>query len=190
MNCEGGPVTFTGNRVISRQTTRQAVRLIQLPGQSLKRYWWDGNSYYGPDPFFRGTQEGIDYPGFNMDFQGWKTSTKFDAESKRSPEPPGDTTVAIRRNKYEKGRANIVIYNWGGKESVEVDPGAGGLVEGDAYEVRDAQNYFGKPVAEGTWDGNAVAIPMTGLAKAAPVGLKAPAHTAPWFGTFVLMRKQ
>src|SRR6185295_10693666 len=51
----------------------------------------------------------------------------------------------------------------------------------------DAQNFYGPPVASGTYSGSPVSIPMAGLSKAVPSGFVTPAHTAPLFGTFVVM---
>ena len=66
-----------------------------------------------------------------------------------------------------------------------------GLNVGDAFEIRDAMNYFGAPVATGTYDGSSsISIPMNNLQPAAPLGsgLTYPVHTAPQFGAFVLVR--
>jgi hypothetical protein len=66
-----------------------------------------------------------------------------------------------------------------------------GLTVGDGFEIRDAMNYFGAPVATGTYDGSSsISIPMNNLQPAAPLGsgLTYPVHTAPQFGAFVLVR--
>src|SRR6185437_1239306 len=42
-------------------------------------------------------------------------------------------------------------------------------------------------VERGVYSGNPVAISMTGLTKATPIGFAAPAHTAPGLGLFVLL---
>jgi MYXO-CTERM domain-containing protein len=99
---------------------------------------------------------------------------------------PTGKKVVIRPNVHEPGRAHIAIYNWDGDGSVFVDLASMNLKSGDSYSIRDAQNFFGAPVAEGTYDGAGVSVPMTGLAKQAPVGLSAPPHTGPEFGAFVL----
>ena len=64
------------------------------------------------------------------------------------------------------------------------------LEPGDAFEIRDAQNYFGPPVASGTYAGKSVEIPMGGTAVAAPVGtpVKPYVHTPKEFGAFVVRR--
>ena len=70
-----------------------------------------------------------------------------------------------------------------------VDITAAKLPAGAAYEIRDAQNYFGAPVAKGTYDGRPVNLVISGLRAAAAVGNvpAAPAHTAPTFAAFVVV---
>ena len=102
---------------------------------------------------------------------------------------PSGVFVGVRPNAYESGRANVVIYNWSHLPAVSVDLTAAGLVVGDTYEVRDAQNYFGPAVLSGVYDGTAL-FPMAGL-PAAPVLGDAPiqpGHTSAEFGAFVVRR--
>ena len=67
-----------------------------------------------------------------------------------------------------------------------------GLQEGDAFEVRDAQNFFGPPLVMGVYDGLPVTIPMN-LTEVTPLVGRvthfANRHTAPEFGVFVVMRR-
>ena len=96
----------------------------------------------------------------------------------------------MRPNKYEVGRANIAIYNWDLDPMVAVDV-SGLLSPGAVYEVRDAENFFGPPIASGTYDGRPISIPMSGLIAAAANGQvpTPPRHSAPEFGAFVLLCK-
>jgi hypothetical protein len=70
-----------------------------------------------------------------------------------------------------------------------VDVSGVGLQQGDSYEVRDALNWTGSPVASGQYTGGLISIPMSGLNPATPVGSPAiaPVHTAPEFGTFLML---
>ena len=112
------------------------------------------------------------------------TQGQFPSNTYYSSRPMG-VKVFIRPNAYEAGRANITIYNWDLQSTVPV--GLNGLLSaGSYYEVRDAQNPFGPPVLTGTYDGNPVAFPMTGLTPATPVGVSAPAPSGPEFHVFVL----
>jgi hypothetical protein len=101
---------------------------------------------------------------------------------------PAESKVFVRINKYEAGRATITVFNWQHAATVSVDLGSF-LAAGTAYEVRDAQNFYGAPVASGTYQGGAVSLPMSGLAPAAPVGMSAPAPTGPEFNVFVVLPK-
>ena len=102
---------------------------------------------------------------------------------------PTSTVVRVRPNRYEPGRANIVVYNWSDQAQVSVDLRGSGLTIGQRFEIRDAQNYFGSPVCSGVYDGSPVTVPMSGLTVAAPVGSVpvAPRHTGPRFGAFVVL---
>ncbi len=101
---------------------------------------------------------------------------------------PSGVFVGIRPNAYEAGRANIAIFNWARHSAVPVDVAAT-LAVGTAFEVRDAQNFFGPPVATGVYGGGPITIPMTGLTAAPLVGTVpiAATHTGPEFGAFVLL---
>jgi hypothetical protein len=103
---------------------------------------------------------------------------------------PAGLKVFVRPNRYELGRANITIFNWDMKPTVDIDVSAAGLKRGDRFELRDAQDYFGAPVVSGTYSGAALAVPMTGTAVSAPAGTVAvpPKHTSPEFGVFILRK--
>jgi hypothetical protein len=106
------------------------------------------------------------------------------------PPPPASNHVMVRPNRYEAGRANIAIVNWQRLASVSVDVSAAGLAAGDAYVIRDAQDFFGPPVVTGTYTGAAVGIPMGSTALATFYGTIStmPRHSDNRFGAFVLMR--
>ena len=174
---QSGPVNFTGNTVFIRPSAYQEIILQMTSGQSVGSYTWDNNTYYGRN-FFNFTS--------NYDFAGWKGATQFDAHSSFNPNAPTGVWVYVRPNKYEPKRANIIIYNWDLNSQVAVDL-SNVLRSGDAFVIQDAQNFYGPPVVKGVFNGTAVSIPMTNLPKASPIGFATPAHTAPQFGTFVLL---
>jgi len=103
------------------------------------------------------------------------------------PSRPTGVKVFLRPNAYEPGRANITVYNWDQRETVEVNIRTI-LPIGATYEVRNAQDYFGAPVATGVYSGAPIRLPMTGLSVASPVGVSAPPPTGPEFNVFVLSR--
>jgi hypothetical protein len=98
---------------------------------------------------------------------------------------PTGTVIRISPNAYEAGRANIAIYNWDKKSTVNVDLSSV-LSVGSAYEIRNAQDFFGAPVASGTYSGGSVALPMSGLSVASPIGWSAPDPTGPEFNAFIV----
>jgi hypothetical protein len=97
--------------------------------------------------------------------------------------------VFVRPNAYEKGRGNIVVYNFNGQGSVAVDLG-NVLSSGDRYEVRNVQNLNGTPVASGTFSGGSVSIPLNGVTPPTPVGLSSPRapRTGPDFDVFIVVK--
>jgi len=102
---------------------------------------------------------------------------------------PSDVQIFIRPNQYETGRANLTVFNWPEKDTVQVSAADLAGVEihpGDKYILHNVQDYF-DDLTEGVYDGNAISIPMTGRSVAQPVGLSfKPPSTFPRFGAFVL----
>ncbi|CAN5249976.1 hypothetical protein BH23VER1_BH23VER1_31000 [soil metagenome] len=78
-------------------------------------------------------------------------------KSEPRPDRPADTI--LRPNKYDPDRANLAIFNWSRTPQVDLDPSAF-LQDGDRYRIVSALDYFGDPVAEGTFDGNPVPVPV------------------------------
>jgi hypothetical protein len=189
---QAGPVTYTGNKIVTNPKAVSCQWLYILQNHTKDKYTWDKNEYwgYGDSKFGYAPKAvaGVDAGRSSCDWDGWKKATGFDANSTFHPEQPTGVWQYVRPNKYEKGRAHIAVYNWDKKDKVDVDISKSGLADGDAYEVRDLQNFYGKPVAEGKYDGKAVSLPMTGLAKAAGLGFKSGLHTAPAFGTFIVLK--
>ena len=99
---------------------------------------------------------------------------------------PSSNWISVRANKYEAGRANIVVYNWQGAPTVSVDL-SGVLKVGGTFRIRDAQNYYGTPVLSGTYQGGMVSFPMGAGSLPARIGNdpRAQAHTSSSFGVFV-----
>jgi hypothetical protein len=169
-------VNFQNNTVYS-----QDKFTVVLNTNSTASNWvWDNNTYYGSGLFL--------FNGNSGTYASWPGWTHFDGHSAYRPGAPTGIWTFVRPNKYEPGRANIAIYNWDLASSVAVDVSSA-MAAGTRYEVRDAQNFYGSPVAMGTYTGTPIQIPMTGLSIAAPNGNvpSPPIHTAPQFGTFVLL---
>jgi len=73
------------------------------------------------------------------------------------PDKPAD--VVLRPNKYDPDRANLAILNWQRQPQVDVDLSSF-LQEGDRYRIVNVLDYFGQPVAQGTYTGDQVAVPV------------------------------
>ncbi len=110
---------------------------------------------------------------------------EWQVENRHETDPHGVWRFLLP-NAYEAGRATLVIYNWDAADTVSVDVGSL-LAPGDAYELRNVQDYFGDVIRQ-TFDGRPLAIPMRGRTTAVPTGWQAPPSTFPTFGVFVLVR--
>jgi len=170
-------VTFTNNVLYSPS----GYMLEMIPGNGYSStYNWDDNRYFGSGSFL--------YTSTGLNWSSWPQRASVDKRSQFTATPPKGTEIYVRPNKYEPGRANIIIYNWSNQASVDVDISSA-IQSGKAYELRDAQNFYGAPVLSGTYSGGTIRIPMTGLTAAKPNGAvpRQPIHTAPQFGVFVLL---
>lgn len=171
-------VSFDGNTVFSN--SQVLISLDPLAAQPVAGYQWSNNRYFGSGTF--------SYDGKRMNWDGWRSATALDSGSQFQPGRPAGVWAFVRPNKYEPGRANIVIYNWDHKPRVTVSL-TGAIARGTRFEIRDVQNFFGPAIRTGTYTGAPVEIPMSGLTPAAPNGNVpvAPKHSAPEFGAFVLL---
>ncbi len=101
---------------------------------------------------------------------------------------PGATKVVVEPNKYEAGRANVIVYNWGRQGAVSVNL-SNVLRSGDRYEVRNAQNYYGSPVASGSYSGGSISIPVNSTSPARSITGKSTSSTSSEFAVFVVVKK-
>jgi hypothetical protein len=77
---------------------------------------------------------------------------------------PTGTMVRVFPNRYEKGRANVAIFNWDGRDTVNVNLSKV-LTKGDRYRVYNCLEVThtlaaAKPVLTATYDGGEVTFPM------------------------------
>jgi hypothetical protein len=168
-------VVFTNNTVYSNNSY-----LLRLQPQS--GYVVDRNTYYGNSSanFNNGSSQ--------YDFTGWKSATGFDSNSSYQQNIVPPNKVIVNPNAYEPKRANIVVYNWGNSNNVSVDVSSV-LSPGDAFEVRNAQDYFAAPVLTGTYTGNPLSLPMASLTTAVATGWSSSLTptTGRQFNAFVLV---
>lgn len=123
-------------------------------------------------------------------FSQWQAEFKFDLESRLVAYPqgvPDEPRVFVRRNHYEPDRGHVVIYNWPGRDVVEVDLSAMAPREGDRWELRNVQNYFEESIS-GVFEGGPIQLKMNGWTAANPIGEDKPIAPAtfPEYGVFVL----
>jgi hypothetical protein len=137
-----------------------AFKIVSCSGITMT-----GNTFYGS------------IVGFSQ--SGYPSNTYYSSR-------PAALQTFVRASSYEAGRANVTVYNWPNQSTVSVDL-TGILSDGQGFEVRNAADFFGAPVLNGTFDGSPVVLPMTGLSVATPVGAIAPNPTGPEFNVFVVL---
>lgn len=155
--------------------------IVSWPGPGAGTIW-SGNRWYR-DPASAGWRLG----STALDFAGWRQASGAGATDEVSGALPAAPQVFVRPNKYEPGRAHIVVYNWGRQGTVTVDV-TGVLDVGAVYEVHNVQDLYGTPVASGVYSGAPLELPMTGVAPPIPLGratATAP-RTGPEFDAFLL----
>jgi hypothetical protein len=177
-------VECAGNTILA---DGEACELLTPEGTDPARYLWDYNTYF---------IAGRDGPSFvsnskEYSFARWRQGVGLDANSRYVWAPSGvpeATRVFVRPNRYEAGRAHIVVFNRGARERVEVSLG-GLLARGQAFEIRDAQNYYAGPVLRAVYNGGPVSLPLKPGEPARPTGRveRTPSHTAPELAVFVLI---
>jgi hypothetical protein len=74
---------------------------------------------------------------------------------------PKGSWVMFRPNKYEPKRANLTVINWDKTATVNVDVSSW-LGSGETYRIMNPRNFYGAPVATGTYAGGTIPVPMSG----------------------------
>lgn len=171
-------MTVTGNTIwatnvlveVSSGPTGSGVNSDTKP--DLSGYKIDGNTYFanGKPKLFRYAKTEKVAEGDLLDFEEWqklgldKTGEFHQGKNGR----PTGTKVFAFPNRYEKGRANIGIFNWDGLKAVAVDLSTT-LKEGQSYRIYNTLDIIqridmAKPILKGTFDGAALSIPCRGSA--------------------------
>ncbi len=160
----------------------QDAVLSTLP--SMAGYTWSTNTHYRDPSAAAWSDNGSTYS-----FAGWKSASGLGASDQAPATRPSGVRVVVRPNKYEPGRANIIVYNWAGLPTASVDLAAV-LQVGDSFEVRNVQNFYGAPAVTGRYSGGSITVPTAGITPVAPLGrafTPAPV-TGPEFNAFVVLR--
>ncbi|CAN5476402.1 hypothetical protein BH23BAC1_BH23BAC1_35070 [soil metagenome] len=167
-------VSFSGNTVFG---STQIVD-FSVHDTYLKNYSWNNNSYHTTN-----TSNSMD--GFTYDY--WKKLFGFDGSSKFVTNRPSNDIV-LKPHAYVKGSGTIVIVNYAGNSSVDVDLSRI-LSNGAEYEIRDVENYNASPIITGKYSGGTVRIPMNLTATEKPNGVSSAPHSDSGFGVFVVSTK-
>ena len=174
---------YWSNLTVQSNTIQGTSLLIaQHDANTSTTQHWTGNTHYR-DPAAQAWQ----LTGTAHTFSAWESATG--ATDAATATLPDTAQIFVRVNRYEPGRAIIVVYNWGSAAAVAV-PLTAVLSSGDAYEVRNVQDIFGKVVASGTYAGGTISIPTAGVTPPRPIGGSfQPLHTTgPFFNVFVVTR--
>lgn len=154
----------------------------------LSRHSWSGNTFFGDPSAAAWRYGGATSP--LTTFDGWRTLTGFADPGTYAGSAPTGVKIVVRANRYEPGRANIIVYNWDQESTVSVDVSEV-LKPGDGYVVQHAQDFYGPPIASGVYTGGSLELPMVRITPPTPLGTStAPAPvTGPTFNAFVLLTK-
>jgi len=169
--------TVTGNVFIG------SGEVVQVGGQNLTGHYQWANNTWVRDANARAWR----HAGTRYTWDNWRRASGLGDSDQVLPGLPRETKVFVRPNRYEPGRAHIVVYNWGMQSQVAIDV-TGVLKEGDRHEVRNVQAVFEPPVAAGVYQGGPIHLPMAGVAPPAPLGrvARTPPRTGPAFDVFLL----
>lgn len=140
--------------------------MLQASIGDNSHYEWDHNRYWNNRAQWQ-TDFARKETLTNLTFAQWQTEIGGEANSTyastTNSAPPSQVTVIP--NRYETKRAHVVVWDWTGAHNVSVDV-SGVLTSGDSYEVRSGFNYFGDPLASGTYSGGSITLPLTNLVPA------------------------
>ncbi len=181
-------ITFVGNTIANKGKST-AVSCTVPVESDFDKYVFNNNRYYGTDStlFKHIKQDGDSNSG---DFSIWRGFTRSDSESTFSKGLPDKNLVSVWANKYEKGRANVVVYNYLESDYQKIDV-SHVLEKGSEYYIYDVQNIFDSPILTGTYNGSLLDIPMNLTKCQQPnsnidTNLK---HTSKEFGAFLILSR-
>jgi len=182
-----GPWT---NAIVSGNTfvVRPSRGHVLSTDASMGTVTWANNTHYADATAAQWSATGLS--GAFGTFASWKAASGFGVSDNNPSSTPTGTWVYVRPSKYEVGRANVIVYNWAQQANVSVDLSAV-LSVGQTYTVVNVQDFYGTPVASGTYAGGQISLPMTGITPPTPLNGRpyTPAPvTGPTFNVFVVMR--
>jgi hypothetical protein len=151
--------------------------------QPIERAQWDRNRYQSMK------EKPFQYGGADRTWLSWQEESRWDGRSDFQSGPADGVSVFVRPNRYEQGRAHIVVYNWDMRQFVDVDL-AEVLARGDGFEIHHVFDLFGDPVAEGTFDGRPMRLTLSPRQAPRPVAYdEDPITLSSEFAVFLLRKK-
>lgn len=133
-------------------------------------YSIDHNTYYANGA--AGGFDGWRYNNARNTFAAWK-GLGFDNNGSFITTLPATNSIIVRPNKFEPGRAHIVVFNWLSNNTVNVDFTPLSLQPNQYFAVYDVQNLSGPPVYSNQFNAGSpiISLPMTNTAVTPPIGL-------------------
>ena len=173
-----------GQLQVQDNTLLGTAGMVKMRDTTAAGWVWSGNQYWrdpGAAVWRFGTK--------TYTLADWQAATGLGATDHAVAGPPTQPRVFVRANRYEPGRANVVIYNWPHLASVAVDL-TGVLTQGDRFEVHNVQDLWGTAVLSGSYGGGLVGFPMIGVTPPQPIGGSPvnPIQTGPDFDVFLVTR--
>ena len=177
-------MTFTNNSVMSTSSDMALIAFKSFA--NIQNPELDYNTYHN-GKFYNNYNNGT---LSNYNFNGWQSFSGQDSNSSYNSKTPSSTFYYFKENRYEKGKTNLVIYNWEKSENVDIDV-SDLLSIDDEYELWDVQNLSRGPVKTGKYDGS-FSVPMNLKTIDLPYGnipnTNKYYHTAPAFGVFIIKK--
>ncbi|MDI6403105.1 hypothetical protein QLX67_13945, partial [Balneolaceae bacterium ANBcel3] len=106
-----------------------------------------------------------------------------------SDQLPGGTKVVIQTNVHDKGRADLIIYNWEDAGQVPVSLSEV-MPTGAEFSIHSVFDLWGDPVYSGIYQGGEISIPMGSVdppqPNIDPSGITGEDNPGRKFGVFVL----
>lgn len=172
-------VTMSGNRFYQVAGSSGANAVITLPTGTnvLSQYQVNNNRYiYGrtfmDSPFYIKNPTTSRYSFSQWQGLGFDKTGSWSGATSTSTAivTPTGVDIFYRPNKYERGRAHIVIYNYSKLASLTLDLSKTGLVAGQKFQIRNGQDFKAPPLVSGSYNSPSVTVNVSNLRIAQPTG--------------------
>jgi hypothetical protein len=178
-------VETTGNTIV---TSGKSVEIETPTGIDFSNYKFASNNYLTRDS----KKTVFVLNNTKTDLNEWQSKLKYDAIEnfdKNELNSKLSFQIFLNANKYDNSLANLVIYNAEKTSDVSVELKSF-FKDGESFEIRDAQNYFDKPVLSGVYNGKPIQLKMNADKITLPIGKteQIPMHTGSDFAVFVIRK--